>query len=464
MLNFLVKSVYAATPDLASSPYACEFNGLAELRCKNVPSRNPRSDGEPIRSATLAGLFVDALWATGGKSLTEKEMEEWYSLEDFREMKALGLNTVQILIPCAAFSDSDKVGNNMKKMLEGYLSDIKRSELDAIIALIGTGDEKDAVVAAAKFASEQDSVLALTLPSETKLDVATMIASVRVVAPHLSLFVPLNLGDLTKMELPSDLNLYGSLSLSHTGTIADIASSESQEDRSKLFYHEATSCMARSPLEYAACFHEIPVFVSSGFDLSIDDCANQKISTTFKDYGQCDRFDESTESGWWFDHRYSFSARQLYAYERGLGWSFAAWKLYDENKIGYIDDPAKLLSLKDVAEAGLFPALDDPLPANEACLNPPKVDFVLGDDTLAPTMGPPPDCGNGWWNYTTEVCDYWIPPPEPTPAPTVPCPLCETCHSTHSGAVGLVLGTILGAAFMHFGFQNRRKGYDPLPN
>jgi hypothetical protein len=245
------------------------------------------------------------------------------------------------------------------------------------------------------------------------------------------------------------------------------ASSSSQEDRSKLFYHEATACMIRSPLEYTACFQEMPVFLSSGFDLSIDDCFN-KDASTFKNYGQCDRFDETIESGWWMRHRASYAARQLFAAERGLGWSFATWKLYDEDNVGVIDSPAKLLSLKNVEEAGLFPNLDNDIPAHSACLNPPENDFVLGDETLAPTLAPPPDCGNGWWNYTTEKCDYWIPPPPPTMSPTEPCPECEcAAGDTMSFAwAGIGGAAIMLAIAIAYGMvtKNKRNEYSAIPN
>lgn len=162
--------------------------------------------------------------------------------------------------------------------------------------------------------------------------------------------------------------------------------------------------MVRSPLEYAACFQGMPVFLGSGFDLSIDDCVNKGLPT-FKDYGQCERFEETIDSGWWSRHRSSYAGRQLFAAERGLGWSFATWKLYDDDTVGVLDNPAKLLALKDVSEAGLFPNLKKDFPAKLACLNPPVNDFMLGDETLAPSMGPPPDCGNGWWNYDTKQCN-----------------------------------------------------------
>ena len=96
---------------------------------------------------------------------------------------------------------------------------------------------------------------------------------------------------------------------------------------------------------------------------------------------------------------------------------------------GTIATPAQLHSFKAVNAAGLFPDLHtyvvgsndlgDDIPA---CLNPPLDDFILGDETLSPVPAPPPDCGNGWWNYTIQDCSYWVPPPPPPP-----CPVCEVC-------------------------------------
>ena len=411
LLEFLVERVYESSPNKARSPYACEFNGLAELECPQVKSvkESPRTDGLPIRSVGLAGIFVPAIWATGGKPLKHlDEVLDWYTLKDFQDMKALGLNTVQIEVPTAAFTPKDTHGEHVMTVLEYLLKDVSTAGLQAILSLVATGDELDAVVSAADYATANPVVLALALPKGMTIDTATVIDSIRAQAPDLPLFVPLNEGDLTKLKgsgFESDPKVFGALEMPHSATVADIASSTAQEDRSKLFYHEATACMVRSPLEYTACFQDMPIFLSSGFDLSIDDCINQG-SSTFSDYGQCGRFDETTYSGWWDRHRSSFAARQLFAAERGLGWNFATWKLYKSDHVGIIDEPAKLLSLKDVNEAGLFPNLKKDIPAQTACLNPPDNDFMLGDDTLAPTMGPPPDCGNGWWNYTTSKCKY----------------------------------------------------------
>lgn len=478
LLNFLVQSVYDTTPNKASTPYACEIGGLAKLHCGSEISKSPRtSDGEPIRSAALAGLFVPASWATSGKTLSLKQAKTFYTLADFKEMKTLGLNTVQIAVPSSAFVPTNMTGTGIKHILDGILADVESAGLKAILSLVATGDKVDAIVSAGNYTSSKKSaVLGLELPPKMLVDVKTTIEAIRVHAPFCPLFVPVEEVDLITMNLDFDDNVYASLHTSHSKSVADVASSNSQEDRSKLFYHEATACIARSPLEYASCFKKTPIFVSSGFDLAIDDCIFKNTESNFKDYGQCGRFDETTSSGWWHRHRQSLAARQLFAFEQGLGWSFAAWKLYgEEAKAGVIDEPAKLMSLKDVAAAGLFPDLTKAVPAHSACLNPPESDFVLGDDTVAPTMGPPPDCGNGWWNSTTSQCDYWIPPPDPTPAPTLACPICDDCepwYGVGNSATALATtGVLSSLATLFFVFiysktcgKSKKDEYQQIPH
>jgi hypothetical protein len=187
----------------------------------------------------------------------------------------------------------------------------------------------------------------------------------------------------------------------------------------KLFYHESMACIQRAPVEYANCWKQSPMFISGGFDISIDNCVLKGLkNSTFQDYGQCDRFDETIDSHWWHTHRTSFAQRQLFAFEQGLGWTFASWKLYDgddnndsssksrshsssSSATAALDTPAKLFSLKAVAAAGILPSLraskSDDQSASLVCLNPPVADFTLGDATLSPTPGPPPDCWPGWW-------------------------------------------------------------------
>ena len=209
-----------------------------------------------------------------------------------------------------------------------------------------------------------------------------------------------------------------------------------------LFYSLLPS-INRSPIEWLDCYHNTPVFVSTGFDLGIDDCIHQD-EDNFNDYGQCDRFNETIASEWWERHRQSLASRQLFTYSKGLGWSFSAWKLFgvaDDNTSGgdSIDSPAKLLCLRDVAAAGLLPPLEttatDAIELSLACLNVPKSDFIMGDETFAPTPGPL-DCGNGWWNDNTLQCDYWIPPP---PAPPAPIDYTTLMKGAAGGAIGALL-------------------------
>jgi len=454
----------------------------------------------------MAGVFTPALWATNQKELSHSEASKFYSSKDFRKMKKLGLNTVQIPVPVKMFVKAH-VGDKWMKLLDDYVDQIYAEGLDIIIVLEqGTSPPEElaapvetAVKLVAKYNHSKDrhAIVALVLPT---LDKALLEAAAKA-SHHVNTWIPTKGGDFTRLS-DYPLATGAALDLSHTATVADIASSSSQEDRAKLFYHENMACIARAPLEYSSCFQDMPVTVTQGFDLAIDNCHLKGISDDFYDYGQCGRFNETIDSPWWKDHRYSFAARQLYAYERGHGWSFAAWKLWDTDRdnLGVLDDPAKLLAFEEVEAAGLMPSLldmDEPIqyplgnsssPVGLACLNPPEDDFAMGDATFAPTPAPPPDCGNGWWNFDAEKCDYWIPP---TPAPTAPCPVCSNktvecdpilgmpfstaIHNddkpepSHKALVAesFFSGAVLSLVVSFIIFKvvgNRRQGYEEVPN
>ncbi|GAX24520.1 hypothetical protein FisN_18Lh074 [Fistulifera solaris] len=476
VLNLMIEAVYQSTPNHEADPFACELGGLAQLQCQTT-----KPSTTTVRSVTLAGLFTEALWATGGTPLTPKQQHHFYTAQDFHDMHQHGLNTVQIPFPLTAFLNDDNNSQTDDELLD-LLSKIRQmaddAQLQAILVLEGN-DNDDAVTAAAQFCVQHD--MSLMLPSVQSFHAA------RAVDSTLPLYVPINLSTIQHMKelFPAnDSYVFGALSMDHTSTVADIASSTSVDDRMKLFYHESMACLGRSPLEYATCFQGIPVLVSSGFDAAVDNCVLRDTTSKFVDYGQCDRFEETIHSDWWYRHRQSFVARQLFSYEKGLGWSFAAWKLYtdDDNTIGVLDSWAKLLSFRDVAAAGLMPNLRDHMDPLLACLNPPIADFILGDDTLAPTPGPPPDCGNGWWNASIQDCTYWIPPAPtavPTRAPitampTLPCPTCPSCTSTTTfnsssmdttvGVAGFLLGVVVMAIYQCVTrSRHRRGGYDEIP-
>ena len=153
----------------------------------------------------------------------------------------------------------------------------------------------------------------------------------------------------------------------------------------------------------------------------------------------------------------------MFTYSKGLGWSFSAWKLYgDEGRVD-ISTPAQLLCLRDVAAAGLLPPMEDTNELGNFCLNGPANDFVMGDETFAPTPAPV-DCGFGWWNETIGGCSYWIPPP-PTPAPTPePCPSCKGVGAKQmslSAAAGAVVALVLNLVVKKF--MRGNDGYEVLP-
>lgn len=403
MIDLFTKSVYHSTPNVDQDIHACDVGGLAVLECEDVAS----PFGKTIRAATLAGVFVDAAWATNGQPLTHTQAKGFYTTQDFADMVTLGLNAVQIPFKTADFTDGKS-----QSLLTDILDLVEAANLDAILVLVGNDDA--AIFKAAEYAASHNAVVALTLPSQEDITAARSAAST------LPLMIPLPVADLNQLSL-QEPNVFAAIDVNHAENVADVASSNSLNDRMKQYYHESVACAKRSPIEYSKCFKGVPVFVAHGFDLSIDDCISQD-SDHFSDYGQCNRFDETIDSDWWAAHRQSFAAKQLFSYERGLGWSFAAYKLYgDDENAAVIDSPAKLLSFKNVAAAGLLSSLGD---AQLACLNPPQSDFVLGDDTASPSASPPPDCGNGWWNMEKQACDYWIPP---TLVPTEACPTCSEC-------------------------------------
>lgn len=449
VLDYFVQNIYTSSPKVEEDPYACNVAGLATLECgaADVPDMT-------LRAATLAGLFTYVPWATKGTHLTLEQAKGFYTPSDFEDMKHLGLNAVQIPIPHSIFHSSE---SHWLDLLTSVLAMVSASSMQAILVL-SDGDEGD-VSAAARYAGRQSAVLGLTVPSKHA------VASARDAAPKLNLLVPVLQDDLKHFDKNHDPHIFAALDLGHTGTVADVASSSSAEDRSKLFYHESLSCLFRSPLEFAACYKDTQVFVAKGFDIAIDDCVNKTYNPDFHDYGQCGRFHETVDSPWWEYHRKSFFDRQRFSYEKGLGWSYAAWKLYEDDKhTTNLDHPESLLSLKDLAAAGLVKNLRHTLEYSKACLNPPTADFILGDATLAPVPAPPPDCGNGWWNESIHDCTYWVPPVTipPTPCPT--CPEVEACPAPNTlliGGVAGVLGLIIGAVIGRVE-NRRRQGYQEV--
>lgn len=481
IVDAFVSAVYRSGSGRDDDPFGCDANGLATLgncaarAADDARPRSLRADGAVVRAVALPGAFVPATWATGGRVLSTDEVGEFYSSDDFREMADLGVNTVQIPVPCGAFSAEDDVVDTLWKLLERA----DEAGLSAILALEMPEGTHLHLKRATGFATDASNVIAIQLPSADP----NLLRAVRAVNGVVNVLVPTTKGELQSLSFPPDKHLFAALDVGASTSVADVASSDSEGDRMKMFYRkfprvlpeplfvasslltamtysvldESIACIDRSPIEWLDCFKDMPVYVTSGFDLAIDDCIYQD-TRDFKDYGQCDRFDETIASGWWKRHRLSLASRQMFAYSKGLGFAFSAWKLYgeDDDAVGVIDTPAKLLSLRDVAAAGLLPPLSsasDASTTGAACLNGPEPYFAMGDATLAPTPALH-DCGNGWWNATTEQCDYWVPPPR-APTPTNNMNLVE--GAAGGAAVALVLAWIVKKV------ARKQEGYKTLP-
>lgn len=459
LIDLYVKSVYTSTPGVDRDPMGCAVNGLTQLECEKAA---PALASEKIRAVTLAGVFVPAPWATGGKSLTLEEAKSYYTAQDFTEMADLGLNAVQIPVPLSIFGSSNKDASAKLELLGDLLQLAADAKLNAVVALQDDVDTQEETVATVQAATSlvisYKNVIALIVPS------SDLIAAARSKSTSLNLMIPTHDKELPFFAV-QDPHVYVAFDRDHRTSIADIASSTSPDDRNKLYYHEMVSCQASAPAQYAACYRGVSAYVQNGFNLAIDDCVS-KDSVDFMDYGQCGRFDETVDSPWWEAHRQSFAARQLAAYEAGAGWTFDAWKLYkeDPSKVDVIDTPAKLMTLKNVAAAGLLPSLLESSPAQLACLNPPINDVQLGDDTLAPSPGPPPDCGNGWWVEEKAECEYWVPP---TPSPTSPPVICPASNTTKDmavgGAIGAAVVVVVGGIILQMVNRKRRAGYSQVP-
>ncbi len=259
---------------------------------ENCPSttdtpRSLRQDGEIVKSVTLAGAFVPEEWVTGGKILTMEEVLNFYSYEEFEKMAKLGVNTVQIPVPCNAFIGVGEMADTITAMLE----DVSKAGLSAILALVETKDSdeqvttmtenvNDRITAAAKFASDSPAIIAIQVPSP----LPSLVSAARAASTTLPILVPVNKGELASMGFPPDRFLFAALDVGASTSVADVASSDSEGDRMKMFYHENIVCIDRSPIEYLNCYRDMPVYVTSGFDLAVDNCIDKGENGKYQRY------------------------------------------------------------------------------------------------------------------------------------------------------------------------------------
>lgn len=277
IVNEYIATVYASSSGVDTNPYACDVNGLATLNnCDKSTTDTPtslRSDGDIVKSVTLAGAFVPVTWATGGKILTMDEVKDFYTSKDFRQMVDLGVNTVQIPVPCDAFYDrKSKVVDTLSHLLERA----DKAGLSAIIVLVMADDKEDENITAemidkhislaAKFASDTSNVIALQLPTPSP----SLLSAVRSVSRTLSVLVPTNVGQINNLSFPPDSNIFAALDVGATTGVANVASSDSESDRMKMFYRELLHRVIDEPSGIVPAFlHFLTLFILFTFTSSL---------------------------------------------------------------------------------------------------------------------------------------------------------------------------------------------------
>ena len=273
IVNEYIATVYASSSGVDTNPYACDVNGLATLNnCDKSTTDTPtslRSDGDIVKSVTLAGAFVPVTWATGGKILTMDEVKDFYTSKDFRQMVDLGVNTVQIPVPCDAFYDrKSEVVDTVSHLLERA----DKAGLSAIIVLVMADDKEDENITAemidkhislaAKFASDTSNVIALQLPTPSP----SLLSAVRSVSRTLSVLVPTNVGQINNLSFPPDSNIFAALDVGATTGVANVASSDSESDRMKMFYRELLHRVIDEP---SGIVHFLTLFILFTFTSSL---------------------------------------------------------------------------------------------------------------------------------------------------------------------------------------------------
>jgi hypothetical protein len=430
----------------------------------------------------LAGLYTatDAPWVLGSTDAYPRDsaalQEHWKNFigaEDFKEMKALGLNAVKLPVPERFFiaEPSNIVSSVVSNLvaLEAVATTVAQAHaagLGVLLALeldssSSSSDESPSTAAVSASAAGAAATWAV-LHKCAALELAPFnhpelsLASARTAGgTHLVLLLPDGLpGIANKANEAPDLSSgsgsalateaeAGPVLFAHDGgrttLISDIASASEADDRLKMFYHENTACNWKTDLDFLACRRGAPALVTSGFVLAVDDCAWPS-DLRRGDFGQCDNLAARDVSGWWQRHTQSLAAKKVSTYERGgVGWSFAAWKLSEAQATSIGPYATSAWSLKGAAAAGLFPMLDLSASSSswqepaEGCLVPTVPDFVMGDATYAPSAEPTP--------YVWVSPPGWkVPTPQPTNCPELPAAAVE------GGASGGDAQTVAAAA------------------
>eukprot|EP01041_Mallomonas_annulata_P007992 gene7992-16355_t len=433
VLDHFIQSVYMSSPEYIrrKDPGACDMEAMSAYICgkekpwKSVPWASKLN--APIRAVNIGGLFVMQRWITPGlidwfgtgisneKSFAEKckqykicdrlpqHWKNFYSANDFFQMKKLGLNSIRLPVAWWFFGGFPSMVLPDEDILDEYhpLTNIiryaKSANLQVILEIsqlteMYTKNLEDTTVATSiavasyinhikkKFHLDNIMILGLSVVTSSITEEIAIfdksIKKIRSIEPFLPIMVL-----ESSQTTPSYDNVYLTTKVYHGMAVQDIASDTSAGDREKMFAHEKIACGYQAPLHFTTCTRA-PTMIGE-FSLAIENCMPY-VDADYKDYGQCGRINERAASPWWQRSISSFAMRQISTYEKELGWAFLTYKLDNVAESKGYSSSSVYWSFRMAVAEGYINLLDQPL--DQGCLWKPPNDFAKGDDNTTTTF------------------------------------------------------------------------------
>jgi len=419
-LNYLdlwLQGVYNTTA--VHGPQTCDFLGFTYLFCgqdMEMPWKTApwvqKIGNQPLRGVNLGGIFVLEPWITPNFTQWSKDIPDqynydkanpvgtpgydrlvnlwtqWYTNDDFLQMKKAGLNSVRL--PVGWWFWADKVGidrtpynvpkqdiDDLNHPVTQVIKLAKANGLAVILDLHGAPGSQNGLdnsgirdfnpipetwgehwffdpdmqnqtveilVGIAQYVdylanNNLDNVIAIELLNEPWVfgDMSvvrdfyyTAFDAIRAISD-----IPLVVHDAFRHTewdwLFGDFpykNIVMDTHIYHAFNADDLASSTPNCDRNKMIVAENIACGYGSMLRFKTCT-SLPTFVGE-WSLAVDDCIGlirgAGGSVQNKDFGQCKNLKERVGDPWWTLQYQQFALRQMSMAERELGWFFWTWK------------------------------------------------------------------------------------------------------------------------------------------
>jgi glucan 1,3-beta-glucosidase len=376
----------------------------------------------PFRGVNTGGVFVLEPWITpkftawtlelgdqysysqqnpagsAGYQTLVDHWENWYTPDDFKQMKANGLNAIRLPVGWwywavdagvdgSPYTVPKQSISDMSHPITKFIQMANNSGLVVILDLHGAPGSQNGLdnsgkrssdpnpnhwgwkwfydptmqastvkvlVSMAKYidalaAKGLDNVIALELLNEPWVfgDMAlirdfyrTAIVAIRQVSK-----IPLVIHDAFRhsewewllTDWPYE-NIFMDTHIYHAFNTDDFASSTPTCDKNKMIVAQNIACGYGSMLRFKTCT-SLPTFVGE-WSLAVDDCMGNlrgaQKSVQFQDFGQCKNLKARVGDKWWIQHYQDFALKQMSMAERETGWFFWTWKTGPGAK----DDPS----------------------------------------------------------------------------------------------------------------------------